>query len=58
VTERALRALGIETVEQIAAVPQEKLETILGNGNGAVSQSGAGGDSYEFVIDAEPNPSR
>jgi len=39
VTERALRALGIETVEQIAAVPQEKLETIFGNGNGAVSQS-------------------
>src|SRR3989441_1961377 len=30
VTEGALRALGIETVEQIAAVPQEKLETIFG----------------------------
>jgi len=33
VTERALRALGIETVGQIAAVPQEKLEKrFLGNG--------------------------
>src|SRR6266436_6099004 len=30
VTERSLRALGIETVEQIAAVPQEKLESIFG----------------------------
>src|SRR5260370_2426911 len=30
VTERALRALGIETVEQIAALPQEKLESIFG----------------------------
>jgi len=39
VTERALRALGIETVEQIAAVPQEKLENdFRAMGNGAVSQ--------------------
>src|ERR1700720_1546034 len=30
VTERALRALSIETVEQIAVVPQEKLESIFG----------------------------
>src|SRR5438552_6642896 len=30
VTERALRALGIQTVEQIAAMPQEQLESIFG----------------------------
>src|SRR5256884_881778 len=30
ITERALRALGIETVEQLAAIPQEKLDKIFG----------------------------
>lgn len=54
VTERALRALGIETVEQIAAVPQEKLEQIFGQWGTALFRKARGGDSYEFVIDAEP----
>jgi DNA polymerase-4 len=54
VTERALRAMGIETVEQIAAVPQEKLETIFGQWGTALYRKARGGDSYEFVIDAEP----
>src|SRR3982075_999168 len=54
VTERALRALGIETVEQIAAVRQEKLETIFGQWGTALYRKSRGGDSYEFVIDAEP----
>ncbi len=54
VTERALRALGIETVEQIAAVPREKLETIFGQWGTALYRKARGGDSYEFVIDAEP----
>jgi DNA polymerase IV len=54
VTERALRALGIETVEQIAAVPQEKLENIFGQWGTALYRKSRGGDSYEFVIDAEP----
>ncbi len=54
VTERALRALGIETVEQIAAVPQEKLEKIFGQWGTALHRKARGGDSYEFVIDAEP----
>jgi DNA polymerase-4 len=54
VTERALRALGIETVEQIAAVPQEKLESIFGQWGTALYRKARGGDSYEFVIDAEP----
>jgi DNA polymerase-4 len=54
VTERALRALSIETVEQIAAVPQEKLESIFGQWGTALYRKSRGGDSYEFVIDAEP----
>jgi DNA polymerase IV len=54
VTERALRALGIEKVEQIAAVPQEKLESIFGQWGIALYCKSRGGDSYEFVIDAEP----
>jgi DNA polymerase-4 len=54
VTERALRAMGIETVEQIAAVPQEKLEQVFGQWGTALYRKSRGGDSYEFVIDAEP----
>lgn len=54
VTERALHALGIETVEQLAAVPQEKLERIFGQWGEALHRKARGGDAYEFVIDAEP----
>jgi len=54
VTERALRALGIETVEQLGAVPHEKLEKIFGQWGTALYRKARGGDSYEFVIDAEP----
>src|SRR6266513_4341974 len=54
VTERALRALGLETVEQLAAVPQEKLERIFGQWGEALYRKARGGESYEFVIDAEP----
>jgi len=54
VTERALRALGIETVEQIASQPQEKLEKIFGQWGTALYRKARGGDSYEFVVDAEP----
>ena len=54
VTERALRALGIETVEQLASVPQEKLEKVFGQWGDALYRKARGGDSYEFVIDAEP----
>src|SRR5437773_7709285 len=54
VTERALRALGIEIVEQIAAMPKEKLEKIFGQWGTALYRKARGGDSYEFVIDAEP----
>ena len=54
VTERALRALSIETVEQITAVSLEKLEQIFGQWGTALFRKARGGDSYEFVIDAEP----
>jgi len=54
VTERALRAMGIEIVEQIAALPREKLEKVFGQWGDALYRKARGGDSYEFVIDAEP----
>ena len=54
VTERALRALGIETVGQLAEHQQEKLEKIFGQWGEALFRKARGGDAYEFVIDAEP----
>src|ERR1700730_11604654 len=54
VTERALRALSIETVEQLAAQPLDKLEKVFGRWGTALYRKARGGDSYEFVIDAEP----
>ena len=54
VTERALRALGIETVEQLAAHEREKLEKIFGQWGTALFRKARGGDAYEFLIDAEP----
>lgn len=54
VTERALRALGIETVEQLASHQQEKLEKIFGQWGTALYRKARGGDAYEFLIDAEP----
>src|ERR1700741_2951281 len=53
-TERALRALGIETVEQLASHSQEKLEKIFGQWGTALFRKARGGDAYEFLIDAEP----
>src|SRR6516162_8464507 len=54
VTERALRALGIETVEQLASHQQEKLEKIFGQWGTALYRKARGGDAYEFLVDAEP----
>ena len=54
VTERALRALGIEFVRQLAAVELEKLERVFGQWGTALYRKARGGDSYEFVVDAEP----
>jgi len=54
VTERALRALGIEYVHQLAEAGLEKLEKIFGQWGTALYRKARGGDSYEFVLDAEP----
>jgi DNA polymerase IV len=54
VTERALRSMGIETVEQIAREPHERLEKVFGKWGDALYRKARGGDSYEFVIDTEP----
>ena len=54
VTEQALRGLGIETVGQLAAVPQEKLEESFGQWGTALARKARGGDAYEFLVDAEP----
>jgi DNA polymerase-4 len=54
VTERALRAMGIEYVHQLADYPQEKLEQIFEQWGTALYRKARGGDSYEFVLDAEP----
>jgi DNA polymerase-4 len=54
VTERALRALSIEYVQQLADYSLEKLEKIFGQWGTALYRKARGGDSYEFVLDAEP----
>jgi DNA polymerase-4 len=54
VTERALSRLGIETVAQLAAHEQKKLESIFGQWGTALYRKARGGDAYEFLIDAEP----
>src|SRR5215831_438330 len=54
VTERSLRALKIEYVHQLADYSQEKLEQIFGQWGTALYRKSRGGDSYEFVLDAEP----
>ena len=54
VTEKALRALGVETVAQLAALPSAKLDTIFGQWGEALYRKARGGDAYEFLIDAEP----
>ena len=54
VTEAALRKLEIERVEQLAALPQEKLEEIFGRWGNALYRKSHGEDSYEFFTDAEP----
>ena len=54
VTERALRALGIEYVHQLSEAGLEKLEKVFGQWGTALYRKARGGDSYEFVLDAEP----
>ena len=54
VTEEALHAAGIETVGQLAAATQETLEEKFGRWGTALHRKAHGGDTYEFLEDAEP----
>ena len=54
VTEAALAAMGIETVGQLAGIPEERLQEVFGRWGTALYRKAHGEDSYEFVIDAEP----
>jgi DNA polymerase-4 len=54
VTEAALKAQGIEKVGQLAAAAQEKLEGDFGRWGTALYRKARGGDTYEFLFDAEP----
>jgi DNA polymerase IV len=54
VTEAALQAMGIETVGQLAGIPEDRLQEVFGRWGRALYRKAHGEDSYEFVIDAEP----
>jgi DNA polymerase-4 len=54
VTEAALAGMGIETVGQLAEIPEERLQEFFGRWGTALYRKAHGEDSYEFVIDAEP----
>jgi DNA polymerase-4 len=54
VTEAALRTMAIETVGQLAAIPEERLQDLFGRWGTALYRKSRGEDSYEFLIDAEP----
>ena len=54
VTEAALKALGIERIEQLASIPLERLEEVFGRWGTALYRKARGQDSYEFFVDAEP----
>ncbi|PYU24170.1 MAG: DNA polymerase IV [Acidobacteria bacterium] len=54
VTEAALRAMGIETVGQLAGIPEERLQEFFGRWGTALYRKAHGEDSYEFIVDAEP----
>jgi DNA polymerase-4 len=54
VTEAALKARGIEKVGQLAGVALEKLEQNFGRWGTALYRKARGGDTYEFLFDAEP----
>jgi len=54
VTEAALKNIGIETLADLQAVSQERLEEIFGRWGTALYRKARGIDSYEFFVDAEP----
>src|SRR5665213_3368607 len=54
VTEESLKSAGIEKVGQLAAIGREKLEKEFGRWGTALFRKARGGDTYEFLLDAEP----
>lgn len=54
VTEAALAAAQIGTVQELAAVSLERLEEMFGRWGTALYRKARGDDTYEFFIDAEP----
>jgi DNA polymerase IV len=54
VTEAALAAAQIRTVEELGAVSLERLEEMFGRWGTALYRKARGDDTYEFFVDAEP----
>jgi DNA polymerase-4 len=53
VTENALKTFGVETVAQLQAFTQQRLEELFGKWGTALYRKARGIDSYEFFVDAE-----
>ncbi|MGB6483063.1 MAG: DNA polymerase IV [Candidatus Acidiferrales bacterium] len=54
VTEEALGAAQIRNMQELAAVPLERLEEMFGRWGTALYRKARGDDTYEFFIDPEP----
>jgi len=54
VMEAALKAIGVETVRQLAEIPREALDKRFGQWGGALYRKARGEDAWEFAVDSEP----
>lgn len=54
VMEAALKAIGVETVRQLAEVPRETLDQRFGQWGGALYRKARGEDAWEFSLDGDP----
>ena len=52
-TENSLKTFGVETVAQLQAFSQERLEELFGKWGTALYRKARGIDSFEFFVDAE-----
>jgi DNA polymerase-4 len=53
VTESALKTFGVETIAQLQAFSQKRLEELFGKWGTALYRKARGIDSFEFFVDAE-----
>jgi DNA polymerase IV len=53
VTESALKTFGVDTIAQLQAFSQERLEELFGKWGTALYRKARGIDSFEFFVDAE-----